>query len=161
MFEGMLNASHPSEISERQGIARRNRILRELFPDLHIPRAVPSFCLWAIVTVPYPALQIYGEEEKIYGYKNLTIDVRSRHCSTPHHPRLSHSTLTVEICIWLITPILKRPLRVETRLFLDGGRCGSHSIQLHTTGYDPLFVSPRVPRFETSYQATKRMRRRF
>jgi len=30
-----------------------------------------------VVTVDL-ALQIYGEDEKIYGYKNLTIDVRSR-----------------------------------------------------------------------------------
>ena len=30
------------------------------------------------------ALQIYGEDEKIYGYKNLTIDVRSqRHSVSP------------------------------------------------------------------------------
>lgn len=37
-------------------------------------------------------LQIYGEDEKIYGYKNLTIDVRSRHCPVSYS---AHSTDSV------------------------------------------------------------------
>lgn len=114
-----------------------------------------------MVTVTYPALQIYGEDEKIYGYKNLTIDVRSQHCSTSYSPRPSHAALIVEIRIWLIAPVLKRQLRVETRLFFDSGRCGSRPIQFHTTRYDPLFVFLHSLRFETSYQTMKRMRRRF
>ena len=44
-----------------------------------------TYPVWPIglrptVIAAYPALQIYGEDEKIYGYKNLKIDVRSR-CS--------------------------------------------------------------------------------
>lgn len=36
----------------------------------------------------YAALQIYGEDEKIYGYKNLVIDVRSRCCTASYSPRI-------------------------------------------------------------------------
>jgi hypothetical protein len=41
---------------------------------------VRSIGLRPTVIAAYPTLQIYGEDEKIYGYKNLKIDVRSR-CS--------------------------------------------------------------------------------
>ena len=73
-------------------------------------------------------LQIYGEDEKIYGYKNLTIDVHSRRRFLSYSlTALTNLPDPVKVRVRLITPVPKRPLRVKTRIFLDSGQRGKHS----------------------------------